>query len=62
MKKYIPYEKLSKKEKAAIDRKKRLGWGEISPVTRMKNDATLYNRKKHRSAWDDHDGGAFDLC
>ena len=59
MEKYIPYEKLSKKQKAALDRARRVGWGEISPVTKMKKDATVYNRKKHRNVWEDPSAGAF---
>lgn len=59
MKKYIPYEKMSKKQRAEIDKARRAGWGEISPVTRCRRDETIYNRKKRRNGWDDHDTGAF---
>ena len=34
MGKFIPYEKLSKKEKRKIDRAKRQTWSELNPVTR----------------------------
>ena len=34
MEKFIPYEKLSKKEKRKIDQAKRQTWGELNPVTR----------------------------
>ena len=33
MEKFIPYEKLSKKEKRKIDQAKRQTWGELNPVT-----------------------------
>lgn len=47
MKKIIPYEKLSKKEQRKQNRSKRTVWG-FSPVTRRKESARLYNRKKTR--------------
>ena len=34
MEKFIPYEKLSKKEKRRLDLAKRQTWGELNPVTR----------------------------
>ena len=34
MEKFIPYEKLSKKEKRKIDQARRQTWGELNPVTR----------------------------
>ena len=33
MAKFIPYEKLSKKEKRKMDLAKRQTWGELNPVT-----------------------------
>ena len=35
MKKFIPYEKLSKKEKRRVDEIKRRSWLGINPVTRI---------------------------
>lgn len=46
MEKFIPYEKLSKKEKQKLDRAKRQTWGELSPVTRKPANSKAYNRKK----------------
>ena len=34
MEKFIPYEKLSKKEKRKLDQARRNTWGELNPVTR----------------------------
>ena len=34
MSKFIPYEKLSKKEQQKINKAKRGTWGELNPVTR----------------------------
>ena len=46
MEKFIPYEKLSKKEKRKIDQAKRQTWGELNPVTRKPESSKAYNRKK----------------
>ena len=49
MEKFIPYEKLSKKEKRKIDRAKRQTWGELNPVTRKPENSKAYNRNKARN-------------
>lgn len=46
MDKFIPYEKLSKKEKRKLDRAKRKTWGELNPVTRKSKNSKAYDRKK----------------
>ena len=51
MKKFVEYEKLSKKQKREIDKKKRMGWGDVIPVTKAVESAKIYNRKKCRR-WD----------
>ena len=51
MTRMIPYDKMSKKQKRAYDEKRRVVWG-ISPVTRKKENAKAYNRKKARK-WED---------
>ena len=43
---FIPYEKLSKKEKCKIDQARRQTWGELNPVTRKPENSRAYNRKK----------------
>jgi hypothetical protein len=50
MEKFIPYEKLSKKEKRKLDLAKRQTWGELNPVTRKQENSKAYNRKKSQ-AW-----------
>ncbi len=52
MKRMISYDKLSKKEKKAYNAKRRVVWG-FSPVTRKKENAKAYNRKKARKEEDD---------
>ena len=46
MAKFIPYEKLSKKEKRKMDLAKRQTWGELNPVTRKPDNSKAYNRRK----------------
>ena len=49
MEKFIPYEKLSKKEKRKMDLAKRQTWGELNPVTRKPENSRAYNRNKTRN-------------
>lgn len=49
MEKFIPYEKLSKKEKRKIDAAQRKTWGELNPVTRKPQSSKAYNRNKSRN-------------
>ena len=53
MKKYIPYEKLSKKEKRKVDAAARGSWNGINPVTRKPENSRAYNRRKARTWSDD---------
>ena len=46
MEKFIPYEKLSKKEKRKMDLAKRQTWGKLNPVTRKPENSKAYNRKR----------------
>ena len=48
MKKFIPYKKLSKKEKRKMDLAKRQTWGELNPVTRRPENSKAYNRNTAR--------------
>ena len=56
MEKFIPYEKLSKKEKRKVDQARRQTWGELNPVTRKPANSKAYNRNKARN-WkrEDHE-------
>lgn len=49
MEKFIPYEKLSKKEKRKVDAAKRSTWGDLNPVTRKPQNSKAYCRNKSRS-------------
>lgn len=46
MEKFIPHEKLSKKEKRRLDLQRRNTWGQWDPVTRKPDHSRAYNRKK----------------
>lgn len=45
MEKFVPYEKLSKSKKRELDRKKRVTWGDVKPVTRKIESKKRYKRK-----------------
>lgn len=47
MERFIPYEKLSKKQKHEWDKRKRNQW-EINPTTRQTEERTKYSRKRTR--------------
>lgn len=49
MEKFIPYEKLSKKEKRKRDSLRRGNWGGVLPVTRKSENPKAYNRKRAQS-------------
>ena len=46
MEKFVPYEKLSKKERQKRNKAKRGIWGDINPVTRKPVNSKAYNRKQ----------------
>lgn len=49
MQKFIPYEKLSKKEQRKVNALVRNTWGPMSPVTRKPENSRAYNRSKARN-------------
>ena len=55
MKKFVPYEKLSKSKKRELDRKKRVTWRNVKPVTRKVETKEHYKRKS-RNFTDYSDG------
>lgn len=61
MEKFVPYEKLSKKQKRAMDRQHRKDWGNISPVTRKPENPKAYNRRKAQKRSDDFSSVSFFL-
>lgn len=46
MKKYIPYEKLSKKMQRQFNAARRNTWGSLKPTTRKPPNSKAYNRKR----------------
>ena len=59
MERFIPYEKLSKKEQRRHCAEKRNTWCPISPVTRRSENPKAYNRRKAQN-WKQDSGSA--LC
>ena len=55
MKKFIPYDKLSKKKKRELDIEKRNTWGSMNPVTRRPDNTKAYSRKKTQNRKSDSD-------
>ena len=48
MKKFVPFEKMSKKAQREHNKKQRRDWGGISPVTRCPQNPKAYNRAKSK--------------
>ena len=62
MDKFIPYEKLSKKEQRERNKAKRSTWGAVKPVTRKPANPNAYNRQKARRWKYDPPERAFFFC
>lgn len=49
MEKFVPYEKLSKKARRALNAKSRGTWGNVKPVSRREENPKAYRRHpKHK--------------
>lgn len=59
MVKFIPTEKLSKKEKQKLNNARRKTWGALNPVTRKPPNPKAYRRKKIRYEDTSFDNGFF---
>lgn len=59
MEKFIPFEKLSKKERQKRNAARRGSWHGISPVTRKPENSKAYNRRKAQKWSDDSDSVPF---
>ena len=46
MKKFVVYEKLSKKKQMALAKENRKTWGNIKPITKVKPSGKVYSRKR----------------
>ena len=49
-KKVVTYDKLSKKKKKEIDKRKRLGWGKVKPGTVTLKSKREYDRRKFKQS------------
>ena len=61
MKPFLPREKMSKREKRALDASKRTTWDNINPVTRKAESKKAYDRKKSPRWYNDDSTGIFIL-
>ena len=59
MRKYIPYDKLSKKEQKKQNAARRNTWRSLNPVSRKPEHSRAYNRKKAQNWKKDLFGSAF---
>ena len=59
MKQFLPREKMSKREKRALDSAKRTTWEGVNPVTRTTENKRTYNRKKSPRSYHDDSTGIF---
>jgi len=51
MQKFVPYQKLSKKARKELDKKRRSDWGLVRPGTRTEPNPKAYKRHaKHKGA------------
>lgn len=57
MDKFIPFEKLSKKERKRLNSEKRTSWS-LNPVTRKPDNPKAYKRKETHLEDDDPDGAS----
>lgn len=48
MKKFVPYEKMQKKQKKDLDRKRRGSWGDCNPITKKEKNEKAYDRNKYK--------------
>lgn len=60
MEKFIPFQKLSKKQKRAFNAKRREVW-QMSPVTRKPKNPKAYDRQKARK-WNFDDSSSVLFC
>ena len=48
MEKFVPFEKMSKKQQDEINKSKRGSWNGMNPVTRAPETPKAYNREKEK--------------
>lgn len=59
MKKYTPFEKLSKKKQRELNAQRRGTWNGVNPVTRRPENPKAYNRRKAQKWKDDSNSVPF---
>ena len=61
MKQFLPREKMSKREKRALDATRRASWDGVNPVTRKVESKKTYDRKRSPRWYNDDSTGIF-IC
>ena len=59
MNRFLPREKMSKRQKRELDQAKRVTWDGINPVTRTTTNKTAYDRKQSPRWYNDDSTGIF---
>lgn len=59
MQPFLPREKMSKRERRAMDASRRTTWDNVNPVTRKTENKKAYNRKKSPRWYNDDSTGIF---
>jgi len=52
---YIPLNKQSKRKQKEYNATQRRDWGSLNPVTRKVENGKVYNRKKSKQRWCEHE-------
>ena len=52
---YIPLNKQSKRKQKEYNSVQRRDWGSINPITKKVESAKVYNRKKSKRRWCEHE-------
>lgn len=59
MKKFVPFDKLSKKKRREMNLKRQKSWNGLNPVTRKPENPKAYNRRKVQKGNDYPDSALF---
>jgi len=52
---YIPLEKQSKRKQKEFHAQQRKSWGNFKPATKRAENGKVYNRKKSKQQWQNHE-------
>ncbi len=61
MKRFVPRDKMSKRQKKTLDKQKRAIWS-IKPTTKIVKSKKVYDRKKQPRNYEPYDSEAVAIC